>query len=388
MKITDVKTIMMSPLPGRGGWIFVKVLTDEGIEGIGEASVSYGGRDLTLVQHINELKQWVIGESPFDVEKMWQRMYALTHDFHHPGVLMNAPMSAIEVACWDIIGKALRQPIYNLMGGRVRDKIRVYTHIGGGTPIPLDDVLTLPKPETYAKRAMEAVEMGFTGLKWDTLGPTYPNPRPISLKRLRYTEDCVKAVRDAVGDEADILVETHGKLNTASVIRLAKRLEKYDPLFLEEPVPPENIGALARVARATTIPIATGERLFTKFDFFDLIEADAASVLQLDVIHCGGFLESKKIAAMAEARYATIAPHMPYGPVAGMAAIQLDVCCPNFLIQEWPTGRPVMWEILKDPPKYEKGFIIPTTKPGLGVELDEEVIAQHPWSQQKIDSWQ
>jgi galactonate dehydratase len=386
LKITDIQTLMMSPSPGVGGWIFVKVVTDEGIEGIGETSVSYGGRDLTLVQHIDEMKQWVVGESPFDIEKMWQRMYALTHDFHHPGILMNTTMSAIEVACWDIIGKAVKQPIYNLLGGRVRDKIRVYTHLGAG-PIPLEDTPDLPKPEAYAKKAVEAVERGFTGLKWDTLGPIYPNPRPVSLKRLRYTEECVKAVRDAVGDEADILVETHGKLDAASVIRLAKRLEKYDPLFLEEPVPPENIGAIARVAQATSIPIATGERLFTKFDFFDLLEAQGASVLQLDVIHCGGFLEAKKIAAMAEARYVTIAPHMPYGPVAGTAAIHLDTCSPNFLIQEWPTGRPLMWEIVKDPPRYEKGYIIPPTKPGLGIELNEDIIAQHPWTQQRRDYW-
>ncbi|MDQ1280513.1 MAG: galactonate dehydratase [Thermoproteota archaeon] len=291
----------------------------------------------------------MVGESPFDVEKMWQRMYALTHDFHHPGILMNAPMSAVEVACWDVIGKSVKQPIYNLMGGRVKDKIRVYTHISVGSPIPLDYTSPLPELKAYAKRAVEAVEQGFTGLKWDTLGPTYPNPRPISLKRLRSTEDCARAV----GDEADILVESHGKLNTTSVIRLAKRLEKYDPLFLEEPVPPENIGRWRglRGLRRFRLLLESGS---SKFDFFDIMEADAASVLQLDVIHCSGFLESKKIAAMAEARYATIAPHMPCGPVAGMAAIQLDICCPNFLIQEWPTGRPVMWEIMKDPQNMRK----------------------------------
>jgi len=368
LKIVNIEKWVVG-VPGNPGinWIFLKLVTDEGIEGAGECT-NWSGRDLTISQCVDELgKAYVVGQDPFDIERLCQRIYAAWHDFHKPSMIETPVMSAFEMACWDIIGKKLNQPVYNLLGGKFNEKLRAYSGMPVGTP------------EETANKAAELVEQGFTGVKFDPLGPIYPCPRSIDLKTLQYAEDCVKAVRDAVGNSCDILFETHGKLNTHSAIRLAKRLEKYEPLFIEEPVPPENVDEMARVAKATSIPIATGERLLTKYEFVEIFQKQAAAIIQLDVSHCGGILEAKKIAAMAEAHYAQIAPHKPYGPVAGAAAIQLDVTCPNFLIQEGGAWTGFNREVLKEPIAFEKGYLIPPTKPGLGVELDEEVLNRHPY---------
>ena len=235
-------------------------------------------------------------------------------------------------------------------------------------------------PEAAAERALAYVEQGFTAVKLDPVGGQSSfDPRELSLKTLRRAEEVVRGVRAAVGDRCDILIGTHGQMTTASAIRLAQRLEPFDPLWLEEPVPPENPREMARVARATTIPIATGERLATKFEFAELLELGAASILQPALGAVGGILEAKKIAGMAEAHYAQIAPWMATGPIAGAASIQLDVCSPNFLIQEGiGTWGGIHAELLVEPIRWEKGYIIPPTAPGLGVELDEEAVARRP----------
>lgn len=377
MKIVDVRTYVVgNPPPYHGGrnWVFLKLVTGDGIVGFGEA-YSHG---LQLSPQATEKlihdvgKGFVIGSDPFKIERLWRELYHGRYA-EHPDLTMMGVISAFEMACWDVIGKALDQPIHNLLGGKYHDKLRAYSYIYAKPGERLFD-----DPNKFAERAMEYVEQGFTALKFDPI-PMVLSPKQLSLETLQRAEAVVRSMREAVGEKCDILIGTHGQMTTSGAIRLAKRLEKYDPLWFEEPVPPENISEMARVARSTSIPIATGERLTTKYEFSELLEKQAASILQMALGRVGGILEAKKIAGMAEAHYAQIAPHLYCGPIEGAANIQIDTCSPNFLIQEGIE----MWggfhaEILKEPIRWEKGYIIPPTKPGLGVELNEEVAAEHP----------
>ena len=299
---------------------------------------------------------------------MWNRIFASRHDFRHPSLFYTPAISAIEIACWDIIGKATNQPIYNLLGGKFQDTLRAYAYM------PSQGVWE--NPEIAGGIAEKLVADGNTACKIDPFSPAYPLPRDISLKTLNHAARIFKAMRDAVGDELEIGIGTHGQFTTAGAIRAAHIFEEYHPFWFEEPVPPENVDEMARVAAQTSIPIATGERLVTKYEFNELLEKQAASIIQLDVAQCGGILESKKIAAIADAHYAMIAPHMYVGPVAAAAAVQLDACCSNFLIQEFNAG-PLHAEIFNEPIQFENGFITPPTTPGLGVELNEEVVKRH-----------
>jgi len=372
MKITDVKTFVVNNPSGRGGrnWVFLKLITDEGIEGVGECNMA-SGREKSLVQLIKELSEpFVIGKNPFDTEKLWDRLYNSSHLFRHPGIVSTQVVAAYDMACWDIVGKASNQPVYNLLGGKYNDKLRSYTYIyEWGAPQP---------PEKAGEAAARLVEQGFTAFKLDPIRIP-PAPREISLDELRYSEAVMKSIRDAVGDKADILMGTHGQLTTHGAIRFAQMLEPYQPLWFEEPVPPENMDEMARVAQHTSIPIATGERLATMYEFNSLLKKQAAQIIQAHV-GLNGIMGLKKIAGMCEANYAQIAPWLWCGPVAGAANIQIDVCSPNFLIQESiETWSGLHAELLKEPIKWEKGYIIPPTKPGLGIEFNEEVAARHPY---------
>ena len=287
------------------------------------------------------------------------------------------------MALWDIIGKELDKPIYELLGGLVHEKIRSYTYLYPAKP---GDPWVFGDPEGAARRAAAYVEEGFTGVKFDPVMPFSAfDPRQLSLEALTNAEKVVGSVRETVGSKCDLLIGTHGQMTTSSAIRLAKRLEKFDPLWLEEPVPPENIEEMARVARSTSIPVATGERLATKYEFTTLLEKKAASILQFALGRVGGILEAKKIAGIAEAHYAELAPHLYCGPIEAAANLQIDACSPNFLIQESiETWGGFHAEILKEPIKWEDGYIIPPTAPGLGVELDEEVAAKHPYTGDRL----
>lgn len=387
MKIVDVKTyIVGNPPPHRGGlnWVFLKLVTDEGLEGWGECNAPRL-RERTIVQLIQELStRFVVGEDPFNIEKIWESLYKSSqthtaHFFQHPGTLTGQVIAAYEMACWDIIGKALNQPIYRLLGGVKNARIRAYTYLytwSFGMPA-----------EHAGAEALKLVEQGFTLFKLDPLRPISPQPREISLKELRYAEDVFRNIRDAVGDDCDIGCGTHGQYNTHAAIRLAKILEKYDVLWFEEPVPLENIDEMARLAQHTSIPIATGERLSTKWDYRLLFEKQAAQIIQVNV-GLSGILEAKKIAGMAEAYYAQIAPWMHCGPVAAAANIQLDVTCPNVLAQE---GIEMMGnsqtdtntlerDIIEVPIKIVNGYITPSTAPGLGIgRVKEEILDQYPY---------
>lgn len=381
MKITDARTfVVANPPPHFGGlyWIFVKLTTDSGVEGVGEVySVPFHPRVVTpMIDDICE--RCVLGESPFEIERLWRVVYSSGFT-QRPDTSVMGILSGIETACWDIVGKELNRPVYDLLGGRVHERLRTYTYL---YPKPADRTDAYRDPELAAERAAEYVAQGFTAVKFDPVGPyTAFDPRQLSLEALEHSENFARLLREAVGDKADLLFGTHGQMTPAGAIRLARRLEKYDPLWFEEPVPPEMPEEMARVARQTSIPIATGERLATKYEFSRVLEQRAASILQMALGRVGGILEAKKIAGMAEAHYAQIAPHLYCGPVEGAANIQLDTCSPNFLIQEsildWGGFHA---EILKTPIKWEDGYIIPPTGPGIGVELDEEVAAAHPYT--------
>src|SRR5262249_53765703 len=294
-----------------------------------------------------------------------------------------AVLSALEMACWDIVGKEANQPVYNLLGGQVHERLRSYTYIYAR---PGDKTDVYRDPDLAAERAVEYLQQGFTALKFDPAGPyTAFDGRQLSCSDTDRSVRFCKQLREAVGLKADLLFGTHGQMTAAGAIRLAKRLEPYDPLWFEEPVPPDAPEEMAKVARATSIAIATGERLATKYDFGRLLRAGSAAILQMNLGRVGGILEAKKIASMAEVDHVQIAPHLYCGPVVGAANIQLATCSPNFLILEsierWDGFHA---QILRKPVRWEAGYVIPSPEPGLGVELNEEFIKGYPYTDNRL----
>ena len=372
MKVTGVETILLQNTPPyRGGrtFLFIRLLTDEGIVGLGERPTGHTPDLKSQIALLHDIvTRFVVGQSPFDIEAIWQKVYASNHDYRHPSLYGTPALSAIEMALWDIVGKASGQPIYNLLGGRCHEKLRAYAYM------PTEGVWE--DPARAGAIAEKLVQEGNTACKIDPFMPYFPLPRDFPLKTIKHAAKIFRAIRDAVGDELEIGIGTHGQFSTAGAIRVAKVFEEYEPFWFEEPVPPENVDEMARVAAHTSIPIASGERLATLYEFSELLEKQAAQIIQLDVGQCGGILESKKIAAIAEAHYALIAPHMYVGPVAAAAAVQVDTCSPNFLIQEY-NGGALHEALFKEPIRFANGFIEPPTTPGLGLELDEAAVERH-----------
>jgi len=385
MKITELKTFVVgNPPPFHGGryFIFLKLRTSNGIEGVGEVyAASFGPRTVeAMIRDVFE--HHVLGADPFRIETLWRNVYGRGYS-QRPDISLIGVLSGIETALWDIIGKAVGQPIYALLGGKVHERLRSYTYL---YPRPeagdaYSDSPVYRDPDAAAERALEYLEMGFTAVKFDPAGAysTF-DPRQPSLERLELSEAFCRKIRAAVGTRCDLLFGTHGQFTTSGAVRLARRLEAHDPLWFEEPVPPEMPEQMAQVARQTRIPIAAGERLTTKYEFARLLQLRAASILQMALGRVGGLLEAKKIAGMAEAHYAQIAPHLYCGPIEGAANIQLAACSPNFLILEsierWDGFHA---ELLVRPISWEEGYVIPSTEPGLGVELDEAKALAHPY---------
>ncbi len=380
MKITDVKTFVVgNPPPHFGGryFIFLKLTTDSDVEGVGEVYAATFGPHVVAHMIEDVCARHVIGNDPFKIEALWRKVYGSGYTLR-PDVSLIGVLSGIEMACWDIVGKELDKPVYELLGGQVHEKLRSYTYL---YPKEGDKTDVYADPDLAAERAAETAAQGFTAVKFDPAGPysVYDGRQP-SLEALERSELFVKRLREAVGTKADLLFGTHGQFTASGAIRLARRLEPYDPLWFEEPTPPENPAEMARVARQTTIPIATGERLTTKYEFARVLENQAAAILQMALGRVGGLLEAKKIAGMAETYYAQIAPHLYCGPIEGAANIQISACTPNFLILESiQTWGGFHAEILKTPIQWQDGYVIPPSAPGLGVELDEEVAAKHPY---------
>jgi galactonate dehydratase len=362
MKITEIKTYLVNP--GGRNLVFVKVCTDEGIDGIGEA-YSVGPDDATVAT-INYFADWIKGFNPMDVEYLWARMY---NGSRFPGgSIINSAISGIEHALWDITGKALGVPVYRLFGGKCRDKIRVYQNVGGGTP------------ESLAENTLALIEKyGYTAMK---IGPHPSGSDAMPYNEvLNQAEARMKAVRQAVGDGIDIAVDAHAKIfEPVRAVMMAEAITPYRPLFLEEPIRPENIDALANLASKVKIPIATGEMLYTKYEFRDLLVRHAADIIQPDICCAGGIMECKKIASMAEAFYVTVAPHNPMGPLATAINVHLATAIPNFLILEYtPDDQPPRSDLVKEPLKIENGYIPVPEKPGWGIELNEEAFSKYPY---------
>jgi galactonate dehydratase len=372
LKVTGFKTLLLDnirPPVGQPKWLFLQLQTNEGLVGLGERPTGGVQNLKPQIELLHDLcERFVVGQNPFDVEKIWHGIYTGQHDYRHPGLYGVPALSAIEMACWDLVGKATGQPIYNLLGGQFHDRIRAYAYMNSEG--------IWENPKLAGERAVQLVAEGNTCCKLDPFTPIAGGPRDYPLTTIRHFATIFRAIRDAVGDKLEIGIGTHGQFSTSGAIRVAHILEEFNPYFFEEPVSPENMDEMARVAAHTTIPIASGERLVTKYEFAQLLQKQAAQIIQLDVGQCGGILESKKIAAMAEAHYAMIAPHMYCGPISAAAAVQLDTCCPNFLIQEFNTNQ-LHSDILMEPITIQKGFITPPTKPGLGIELNEKVLQRH-----------
>src|SRR3984893_18741119 len=334
MKLTDIRTfVAANPHPHNGGryFVFVKLTTDGNVHGVGEAYCVPFHPEVVARMLVDVFERYLKDEDPHNIENIWRRVYSAGYT-QHPDLSLMGVLSALEMACWAIIGKEANQPVYKLLGGRVHERLLSYTYIYAR---PGDRTDVYQDPDLAAERAAEYLAQGFTALKFDPAGPyTAFDGRQLSLAALDLCERFMRQLRAAVGVQADLLFGTHGQMTAAGAIRLARRLEPYDPLWFEEPVPPDAPEEMARVARATRIPIATGERLATKYDFGRLLQAGAAAILQMKLGRVGGLLEAKKISDMAWVDHVQIAPHLYCGPVVGAANIQLATCSPNFLILE------------------------------------------------------
>ena len=380
MQLESIKTYVVgNPPPSFGGryFVFVKIRTTCGIEGVGEAYAATFSPHIIAAMAEDLFERVFAGEDPMQIETLWRKAYGAGFTLR-PDVSLMGVLSALEMACWDITGKALEQPIYKLLGGLVNPRLRSYTYL---YPDENEDDSFYDDPVKSAERAAIYVEQGFTAVKLDPVGGySVFDPRQPTLERMALSERFCKLIREAVGDKADILFGTHGQYTVSGAKRLARRLEKYDPLWFEEPTPPERPEMMAEVARHTSIPVATGERLCTKYEFARVLETGAASILQPALGRVGGILECK-IAGMAETHYAQVAPHLYCGPIEAAANIQLaakhsELPDPG----EHPATRSVSTKLLKKKIQWEDGYVIPSKDPGLGVELNEEVALAHPYT--------
>ena len=363
MKISRVRPLVLGT-PWRN-LTFVVVETDEGLSGVGEVRML--NRTDALLGYLAEAApNYVLGQDPFNREHIVRSMYL--NDFGRVGEIVMSGIAAIETACWDIAGKALNQPVYRLMGGAVRDKIKAYAN--GWYTVERT-------PEEFAKAARRVVEKGYQAAKLDPFGAGfYELERKEKLRSITLVE----AVRGAVGPDFDIFIEMHGRFNPATAIEIARELEPFRPGWIEEPVPPENLRALKKVAEAIHLPIATGERLHTRFECRELFELQACDIVQIDPSHFGGISEARKLAAWAESYYMLMAPHNVGGPVSTAATLHLDACTPNFKIQEHFNDFADAWvkDAVEEYPEVVDGYFSLPDKPGLGVTLREDFIAEHP----------
>ncbi|MCS7461268.1 galactonate dehydratase [Paenibacillus doosanensis] len=365
-----IKSIELFKVPPR--WLFLKMTTDDGIVGWGEPIVE--GKADTVRAAVEEMSEFLIGRDPGHVEDLWQVLYR--GGFYRGGPILTSAISGIEQALWDIKGKSLGVPVYDLLGGPVREKMRVYAWIGGD------------KPDDVAEAALEKIAQGYTAIK---MNGTAEMEWIDSWQKVEEAVERLAAVREAIGSANGIGVDLHGRVHKTMAKVLIKEMEPFKPMFIEEPVLPENNEALLEIAKGSSVPIATGERMYTRWDFKRLLTQGGADIIQPDLSHAGGIWEVRKIAAMAEAFDVAVAPHCPLGPIALAASLQLDFCTPNAFIQEQSLGIHYnqgsdLLDYLADPSvfEYENGFVKRLTKPGLGIEMNEAKIREmaavgHQW---------
>lgn len=377
MKIVAITPVIVNAQ--MRNWVFVKVETDEGITGWGEASLEWKTRGVAGC--VEDLAPFLRGQDPTRIEHLWQVMYR--QPFFRAGIEGMSALSGIEQALWDIGGKAAGKPVYQLLGGAVRERVRMYDHLGGGQ---MDALYLQNTAEAMAERARQSVAAGYSAIKALVVPRTLPLD---GAAPLRHAETLMAALRDAVGPGVDIMVDLHGRTTPAMGIQYGQILAPYRPFFLEEPCPPGDVGALAAVARALPgLAIAAGERLVGRWGFRDMLEQRACAVIQPDLCHCGGIWEARKIAAMAETYAVGVAPHNPLGPIATAAAVHFALCTPNWLIQE-AIRSDVPWrdEVVDAPLAVRDGYIYPPERPGWGVEIDERAAARHPFEPEVRMQW-
>ena len=365
MKIKRLELIKVKPR-----WMLLKMHTNTDIFGLGEPILE--GHTLAVEAVVKEFEEYLIGKDPMMIEHHLQALYR--GGFYRGGPLMLSAISGIEQAMWDIKGKYYGCPVYEMLGGKCRDKIRMYTHIkraGTAGEFPTEEMLSI---------ADERLKEGYTALKYSIIPPIRQVDTPAAT---RAHVKRFATVREHIGWDIDLAIDFHGRVSPAMAIRLAEELKPYHPFFIEEPCLPENVDTMVTIARSTSIPIAAGERLFSKWQYRELIEKQAVSIVQPDICHCGGILEGRKIASMMELYYGSIAPHNPLGPISLAACLQVDACCPNFLVQEHP-GNPDGSDLgvgyLKTPFVIKDGYIDLPKGAGLGVELDEEALKEKEYN--------
>ncbi|HIV05785.1 MAG TPA: galactonate dehydratase [Candidatus Merdousia gallistercoris] len=362
MKVTQIKTFICHAY--RTNWVFVKVITDSGLYGVGEATLEY--REPTVVQAIKELERYLVGKDPHNIEAFWHDAYR--DAYWRGGVVLMSALAGVEMALWDIKGKALGVPVYQLLGGKVRDSVKCYANAW---------FAGAKKPEEFAQKAKIAVKNGFSGLKWDPFGKEYLNIDP---KHLNEALDCIAAVKDAVGDQVHLIIEGHGRFNVPTAVRIGNALEKFGILWFEEPIPPDDKKGIAWVRSKIATPVSGGERLYSRFEYADYLRMECADFWQPDVSHAGGIMEVRKIAAMAESHYIPVCPHNPSGPVANAATLQLAACIPNFyLLETMANDIPWRADVSTEKVKFENSEMFIPDLPGLGIDINEEEIAKHPY---------
>ena len=385
MKLTDCEVFVVgNPPPRKGGryFIFVKLTTGCGITGIGEVYCASFGPHLVAEMVRDLFARHFEGADPHRIEHLYRLSYGSGYGLRPDPTLMGV-FSGLEIACWDIVGKSAGKPVYDLLGGRCREAIRSYTYMypSAGDAHDAGERNIYNDPDIAAERVQHYLDLGFTAVKFDPAGPytVYDGHQP-RMEDLDRSEQFCRKLREAVGTKADLLFGTHGQFTVSGAKRMARRIEPYEPLWFEEPVPPDMPEAMAEVARSTSVPIATGERLSTKYEFSRVLSTGAASILQPALGRVGGILEAKKIAAMAEPFYAQMAPHLYCGPVEGAANAQLAACIPNFLILEsierWDGFH---GEIITGM-TWQDGYVIPSREPGLGIAFNEDLARRHPYT--------
>jgi len=367
MKIKEIKTYFAAAV--WRNFVIVEITTDEGVKGYGEGTL--GDFEKTIEAAVNDLKPFLINR---DIEINEITNFFLRNFFWRNGPILSTAESAIEQALWDAIGKTVKQPVYRLLGGKAVNKVKVYANgfISGGA-----------KPNEFASAAVKTIEKGYRALKFDPFGGSGPN---ITRSELDIAKERIKAVRDAVGNDIDLMIEAHGRFNTRTAIKIAKEIERYEPFWLEEPVPEENIEAMSEVRKASGVPIAAGERIVSRNRFWELLSQRAVDIIQPDVCHIGGIKPLVEVGAMANVNYVTVAPHNPNGPIATAATLNALVTMPNALILEfWLDAETVRHDLIKEYFDVRDGYIYPNDKPGLGIDVNEEALTKYPYRKMHLE---
>ena len=362
MKVTGIRTFLCDVY--RTNWVVLKIMTDDGIYGVGEATLEH--RELAVEAAVRELERYLIGKDPHGIERFWADNHR--DAYWRGGPVLTTALSGVEMALWDIKGKALGVPVYQLLGGKVRERVPCYANawFAGAR-----------SPKEFAAKAMETAKLGFKGLKWDPFGSAYLN---LTAQEFSIAIDCVAAVREAVGRDMLLLIEGHGRFNVPTAVRVGLALEPFDITWFEEPLPPGDLDGLAEVKRRINIPIAAGERLYTRWDFKELIDRKAADYLQPDLSHCGGIFEIRKIAAMGECNFLPLCPHNPIGAITNAATLQIAACTPNFhLLETMSNDVPYRHLLTTEQIDFADGLMGIPDRPGLGIDINEEELAKHPY---------